>query len=364
MKILIYLGHPAHFHLYKNVIANLKQDGHSVDILIKKKDILEDLLKNAGLPYFNILEEGRKDSKLSILWGTIKRIFRLYKFIRHNKPDILTGTSVENSFIGPLKSIPVINVNEDDADVVPLYAKLSYPGASVILNPYVCSSGKWENKTIKYASYHELAYLHPNNFTPKKDIVLNYFSLDRPFVLFRFAKLNAHHDSGIKGLDTEIVSKLIRMIEPYFNICITSEKELDASLEKYRMAINPLHIHDVLAFAAFYIGDSQTMSAEAGVLGVPFIRFNDFVGRIGYLNELENIYHLGVGIRTNEVDKLYSEVKALIDMKDRAFIFQQRKQKMLDDKIDYAKFLTWFIGNYPNSKNLMNNNPEYQYNFK
>jgi len=42
-------------------------------------------------------------------------------------------------------------------------------------------------------------------------------------------------------------------------------------------------MHHVMAFASLYIGDSQTMAAEAGVLGVPFVRFNDFVGRIGYL---------------------------------------------------------------------------------
>lgn len=51
-----------------------------------------------------------------------------------------------------------------------------------------------------------------------------------------------------------------------------------------------------VAFASLYIGDSQTMAAEAGVLGVPFVRFNDFVGRIGSLRELEDVYELGYGI--------------------------------------------------------------------
>ena len=67
MRILVYLGHPAHFHNYKNTIAALKAHGHDVEVLIKKKDILEDLLKNAGIPYHNILEEGRKNSKLGIM---------------------------------------------------------------------------------------------------------------------------------------------------------------------------------------------------------------------------------------------------------------------------------------------------------
>ena len=48
-----------------------------------------------------------------------------------------------------------------------------------------------------------------------------------------------------------------------------------------------------MVFASLYIGDSQTMSAEAGILGTPFVRFNDFVGRINYMTEMEDVYELG-----------------------------------------------------------------------
>ena len=107
MRILVYLGHPAHFHNYKNTIAALKAHGHEVEVLIKKKDILEDLMKNAGIPYHNILEEGRKDSKAGIFLGIVKRALRLNRFCAKFHPDILTGSSVENSWIGPLRRIPV-----------------------------------------------------------------------------------------------------------------------------------------------------------------------------------------------------------------------------------------------------------------
>jgi len=105
---------------------------------------------------------------------------------------------------------------------------------------------------------------------------------------------------------------------------------------------------------SLYIGDSQTMAAEAGVLGVPFVRFNDFVGRIGYLRELEDTYHLGFGIKASSpgsVDQLCSRVEELVSMPsaERTSLFQERRQSMLSDKIDCAKFLTWFIENYPES---------------
>lgn len=364
MKILIYMGHPAHFYNYKNVIPKLKEDGHQVEILIKKKDVLQELLDNAGIPYRNILKEGRKDTTLGILWGTVKRAWRLNSFCSKFKPDILTGTSVENSWIGKLRHIPVININEDDADVVPKYAKLSYPWADEILTPIVCDNGKWNDKSVKYNSYHELAYLHPDNFTPDKSLVEKYFSTDTPYFLIRFAKLKAHHDTGIKGIDTEIAQKLIRILEPHGRVFISSERELEPQFEPYRIHIRPIDMHHVMAFADLYLGDSQTMAAEAGVLGVPFVRFNDFVGRIGYLRELEDVYQLGFGVKTREVEKLYQTVESLLSMSDRKSVFQSRRKQMLSEKIDFAAFLTWFIENYPQSKQAFVYNPTIQYQIK
>ena len=142
-----------------------------------------------------------------------------------------------------------------------------------------------------------------------------------------------------------------------------------------------MDMHHVMAFASLYIGDSQTMAAEAGVLGVPFVRFNDFVGRIGYLRELEDVYELGYGIhatpitvsgeglavsgsgagdviRRNDgtvqpsgVEELYKRVEELVAMPSdqRRKLWSERRTQMLSDKVDCAKFLTWFIENYPQS---------------
>ena len=147
------------------------------------------------------------------------------------------------------------------------------------------------------------------------------------------------------------------------------ERPLEPQFEQYRIKINPLDMHHVMAFASLYIGDSQTMAAEAGVLGVPFVRFNDFVGRIGYLRELEDKYELGYGIHATPlasdspirradgsaqpsgVEELYKRVEELVAMPldQRRATFQSRRQKMLSEKIDCAKFLTYFIENYPQS---------------
>jgi predicted glycosyltransferase len=364
MRILFYLGHPAHFHLFKNVILKLSGNGHEIAILIKKKDILEELLKRSNLPYINILPEGRRDNKAGIAAGVVKRDLRLLKLCLKKRPDILVGTSAEIGHIGSLLRIPSINVNEDDAGAVPLFSKLSYPFSTHILSPSVCDNGIWETKSIKYAGYHELAYLHPSNFTPSKVIAGKYLPVESSYFLIRFAKLNAHHDKGITGITDDLALKIIDILKPFGNIYITSERKFDDEFEPYRLQIDPLDIHHVMAFASLYIGDSQTMAAESGVLGVPFVRFNGFVGRLGYLNELENKYQLGYGIKPSEPERLLEVINDLVRMKNRSEIFKLRQLDMLKDKIKVTEFMVWLIENYPASVRLMKENPEYDMTFK
>lgn len=342
-------------------------DGHKVFILIKTKDILEDLLKQSGLPYFNILKEAHRKSKLGILWDMIVRDWRMWRFVKKNKIDLLTGSTVEVAQVGWLTRKYRVNTGEDDMNVVPLFPKMAGPFMGTILSPRVCNNYSLEPYSVKYESYHELAYLHPNHFVADKKVVEKYFPIDAPYFIMRFSSLNAYHDSGIRGINTEIAQRLIDILKPYGRIYITSERELEPQFEPYRIPIKTLDMHHVMAFSTLYIGDSQTMAAEAGVLGVPFVRYNDFVGRIGYLNELEDEFHLGFGIKASDkgsAEKMYKVVEDLLATPNLKEEWQERRQRMLSEKIDYAQFLTWFIENYPESRRIMKETPEYQYRFR
>ena len=370
MNVLIQLSHPAHFHLYKLVAKNLIDNGHKVLFVIKSKDILEQLLQNAGLPYVNINQHAHRGSKFGILWDMLVREWRIVRLCRKHRIDLLTGSTPDVAHAGWWLRRWRVNTGEDDLVVVPAFAKIASPFIQSFVAPDPCNAVKIEYKTSHYPGYHELAYLHPNHFTASKDVVEAYgIDTSSPFFILRFASLNAHHDVGIKGINTEVAQRLIDILSPHGRIYITSERPLELQFEQYRIKINPLDMHHVMAFASLYIGDSQTMAAEAGVLGVPFVRFNDFVGRIGYLRELEDVYELGYGIHATPlasdspirradgsvqpsgVEELYKRVEQLVAMpsEERRATFQSRREKMLFDKIDCAKFLTWFIENYPQS---------------
>lgn len=366
MNVLIQLSHPAHFHLYKNVAKNLMDDGHKVFILIKTKDILEDLLKQSGLPYYNILKEAHRKNEMGILWDMIVRDWRMFQFVRKNKIDLLTGSTPEVAQVGWLTRKYRINTGEDDMRIVPLFQKLAGPFIQTLMSPITCDNGKLESKSVHYAGFHKLAYLHPKQFVPNKNIVEKYFPADKPYFILRFAQLKAYHDIEAKarGINTEIAQNLIRLLLPYGSVYITSERELEPQFEKYRLQINPLDIHHVVAFAKLYIGDSQSMAVEAAMLGTPSIRFNDFAGKIGVLEELEHKYELTYAIPSAEPQKLYEKVVELLAIPNLRDIFQQRRQKMLAEKIDVTAFFTWFIENYPESVTIMRKDPDFQLRFK
>ena len=82
------------------------------------------------------------------------------------------------------------------------------------------------------------------------------------------------------------------------------------------------------------------------------------------------MYHLGFGIKASaegSVDHLCKRVEEIVEMNanERKATFQQRRQAMLKDKIDCAKFLTYFIEHYPASvAETKAATPEFWKNFK
>ena len=342
MRVLFQLGHPAHFHLFRNTIAELQQDGHTTYILIRKKDILEDLLKASGLPYVNILPSGKK-SVLTLML----RLWRVFWFALTHHVDVLVGSTPEVAQVAWLLHRRSVVMAEDDASIVPQFIKAVRPFADQYLSPISCNNGPLESKTTHYEGFHKLAYLHPHRFTPDPSVVDQYFPHAETYFLLRFAQLNAYHDVSAQahGINGEIAKKLIDILIPHGKVYITSERPLEPELEQYRLRINSLDIHHIMSFATLYIGDSQSMAVEAAMLGTPSIRFNDFAGRIGVLEELENKYQLTTGIPTSEPERLYKTIDSLLNTPNLREEYQRRRQRMLADKIDVATFFTQFIEN-------------------
>lgn len=365
MRIGLFLGHPAHFHMLKNTAKALMDNGNEVEFVIKKKDILQSLMDKAGFSY-TIIRENRGNRKYDLIKSVLEMEINICKFIFKKRIDILIGSTLSFASSSIMR-IPTIILSEDDWYIIPRYAKLVYPFAANILSPRICDAGKWNYKKIGYAGFQKMSYLHPNYFTPNKNIVEKYFSVEQsPYYIIRFAKLTAHHDVDVHGFSLEVARKIINLLKEHGRVFITSEGTLPEEFEQFRLRINPLDIHHILAFASLYIGDSQSMAVEACMLGTPCLRFNDFVGekKISVLEELEHVYHLTNGIHSSDAEKLYSKIEEILALPNAREIYQERRKKMLADKIDVTKYWTWFLENYPQSAVQYDENDEFWNQFK
>ena len=106
------------------------------------------------------------------------------------------------------------------------------------------------------------------------------------------------------------------------------------------------------------------MCAESGILGTPFIRYNDFVGKIQYLNELENKYKMGWGVKTDEPERIFEIVEELFQNKNFKEHWMAKRNSLFDQKIDLNALTIWILENYPESVNILQRNKDYQYSFK
>lgn len=363
MKILVYIGHPAKYHFFKHAISRLKADGHEVRVLIKTKDILEQLLCEDHLEYKNIQKTPRKNTKWSMLVASLKRSWSVYQEARHFRADLLVGSDASIAQSAWLLHKPAITTLEDDVEIIRNLARLTYPFTSDILVPSVCRVGKWNQKKIGYDGYMKLAYLHPHYFQPDKSVIEKYGIRNR-FILIRLARLTAYHDQGIKGLNAALVDQILVMAEKSgYGIYISSESDMEERLKPYQLKIRHTDIHHVMAFASLLISDSQSMSVEAAMLGTPNLRFSDFSGRISVLEELEYKYGLTLGIKTSEPQRLLNEMKVLLERDTRA-IFRERRERMISEKIDVTAFLIWYLEHYPDSRQTMKEDPDFQYKFQ
>jgi len=351
MRILIDIGHPAHVHLFRNMVRNMQGHGHQVQIVARNKEVALDLLRLYGLDYENRGEIYH--SLIDKAIGMLRIDYRVYNIAKNFKPDILIG--VHNPYIahvGKLLGKPSIIFN--DTENVRIASALTYPFADVILTPSCFLEKVNQKKHVTFNGYKELAYLHPNYFTPDPGIFNEVgLSEGEPYILLRFISWAASHDVNLHGIKSGSEKAFIESLEKYGKIFITSERKLPSELEKYRLQVSPDKIHSLLHYARLYIGEGGTMATEAAILGTPAIHIEATSSGMasgelcGNFLELRDTYDLLYFY----ADQDHALVKALdiLQEPDSKAIWQQKREKLLSEKIDVTSWLTDFVERYPDS---------------
>lgn len=366
MNLLVDIGHPAHVHLYKVLIKTLLDKGNRVIVTTKQNPSIINLLNECGIDYIELPRKA--DGLLGKAFMQLYYDWKIFRLVHKYKIKVAVGTSITIAHVSRITKMKSILFDDDDDKVQPLTVKYLHPFASVILSPKSLIFKNRPRKavnTLYYDSYHELAYLHPNNFTPDPGVLDELgLSVKERFFILRFNVFKAHHDINERGLSLEQKLSIVNKLKKEGRILITTEREIEPELEEYHFPVASTKMHHLLYYASLFIGDSQTMTSEASVLGTPSIRCNTFVKRIAYIDEQEEKYELTFGYLPDELDRLMSKIDALLSIPDLNQAFQERRKKLLNDKLDTSALMVWFIENYPQSAEIMKDNPDYQYRFK
>ncbi len=347
MKILVDIAaHPAHVHVFKNFIRNMEKRGHEFLITACDKDVSFQLLKAYKFKYENVGKYGK--SVLSKIKDMLIIDYRMYKIAKEFKPDILLGVGAINaSHVSALIRKPCIII--EDTEHVTEQQILFMPFISVVWTP--SSFKKYlGKKQFRFNGFKELAYLHPNYFKPNPDILdeLN-LGKDEKYIIIRFISWNATHDIGYKGMDLDSKIKLVKEMEKYGKVFITSESELEKDFEKYMISVSPEKLHDLLYYATLYIGEGGTTSTEAAILGTPSILIDSQAKFCGVHNELMNSYGLQIYYDSDKKEDAFKKAIEILKNENSKKDWQIKREKMLKDKIDVTKFMINFIENYPES---------------
>ena len=332
------MGHPAHFHLFKNLIHSVPEN--EVIVVISNKDILKKLLDENGIKHLLLAEYGSSQSKLSKLVKLIRTTWKLLRIVHENKPDILVGCLTQLAWVGFFTRKKTLFFAEDDFAYTSIQCRITYPFVTNVLTAEEVNVGPFAKKQIKYPSYHKLAYLHPEVFQQDSSKLKKY-NISTPFFIVRIVNLSAHHDSNIEGLTDVMLDEIIQKLSMHGRVILSSEKRINSRFEKYLLPIDLSDMHQLMSQANGIISDSQSMTVEACMLGVPNIRINSFKGKISVLNNLETNYNLTLSLSTREFNIQHLDFILNADKSK----FQRNRQRLLNDKINPTPFYLQQINN-------------------
>lgn len=348
MNILIDIGHPAHVHLFKHTARLLIQQGHHVWFTARRMPIIEQLMKAEGFTFRCVggKHQTLAGKGLSVVHQTLWTI----AFAWRHHIDVGLSSGLVQTIAALLSPMRAVVMDDDDSEVEPLMAHLCHPFCHTVLTPDAIK--RKSTHACYYAGTHELAYLHPRWFKPDPTVLEAVgLRVGDPFFIMRFVAFHGHHDIGESGLTLEQKLLIAEKLAQHGRVIVSSEAALPSPLEPYRMAVPADKIHSLMAYASLYVGDSQTMTSESALLGVPALKCNTFSGRLSVPNMLEAA-GLCMSFTPSQFDTMMRSLDALLQQPDYGRAqWIGRRDTLLERMIDVSSFVATYITDTMDKKN-------------
>jgi len=345
MRILIDITHPAHVHFFKNAIAEFARRGNTVRIASRRKDICTQLLDLIGLEHTPLSSAPREKNLAAFASEMAVHCYRLYRLSRAFRPDLLL--QIAGTFIAPVGRLlrcPTIGFYDTEGATVS--NAISFPLLTKVCTPN-SYQGDIGSHQIRYPGYHELAYLHPDNFTADEGVLAE-CGLDRreKYFLLRFVGFNALHDYKESGFNLDAKLRLIATLADFGRVIITSEAPLPEKLAPYRCPVPLDKIHHLMAFATLLVSESSTMASESAVLGVPALYIST-TGR-GYTDEQERVYGLVRNFKPTEQQACLMTAMEIARKATNSVRreYEEKRTRLLREKIDTSRWMIDYVESF------------------
>jgi predicted glycosyltransferase len=322
MRVIFDLLHPAHLNFFKNSMSELDRAGIDINIIYRRRGQIRAVLEHdlpgkrseeIGLHYKN---PGGKFAAL------FQREYQIMKYLKKQNYDLTLG--VAGFYIGfPAKMQGKSALTfTDDWEYKTTFYLSKYFSDYLVIPELIPATGK---KLLKYKSYKELGYLHPNYYKPSETNIRKAGLKPGKYVFFRLVKAVS---LNYLTLATGNLQELFKEIKELgYDIVLSPEEPEQA--EQYKDICHILEapvedIHSWLANAALTITFGDTISRESCLLGTPTIYLG---GRDMVVNN--ELIEMGCLKKIDASDEIIPAIKSSLEGGEKAEV-KKNVKKMLE----------------------------------
>jgi predicted glycosyltransferase len=266
-SVVFDIRHYPSVNLFKNAIKALMENDIDVHVIIRPRGNLVSLFQEeCPTVSYTLIGQHKK----TLFGKMIDMIYRDIAFLRYlSSIDFDLGVdSINLAHTTKLFGKPTVEF-VDDTEYKLAYTLIKLSAKWVIMPRCIPAKGK---NILKFNGFKELAYLHPNHFTPDKK-ALEEFDL-KPYE-YVFMREVSSASLNYRKLEMGRLSKILDYIkERNLKILLSIEdKSLVDLFENHCIILNePVEdIYSLLHFASFTLSSGDSMARESCLAGTPAI---------------------------------------------------------------------------------------------
>ena len=268
-SVVIDIAHYPHVNFYKHAIEVLEEKDIDVHIILRPRGKLVDIFQKEcpDVPFVLIGEYRKKI--FGKMFDLVERDIAFLRYLRKTKFDAGTGFgSINIAHTTRFFGKPAIIFGDDTQNNVAHY--LIKPFAPIVVRPKCVPPA--QKNLLKYNGFKELAYLHPNHFTPDKGALEPYNLNPYEYIFIREV---TNTSLNYRGMEMGKLSKILEYLkEMDLKILLSIEEKSLIDLFKDHCIIlkEPIEdIHSLLHFAAFTVSSGDSIARESCLVGTPAI---------------------------------------------------------------------------------------------